>query len=276
MTIPPRLFGLDAQVSGYLGMLVFFGGWQLQNWIMNNRANSDAASRLEHLEDVTHILRKDLERARREVASRGREGEEANEHLVGELKLLQTLLSQVNTKELELKGGSSEGGTAEITEADALELSADHGPRDTGSDAAADGDLEFTPDPAEQITEADIEELGLTAEEAALVVMESDEAPAAASSPDPQPSKKQGADAAPAPRSKASPRRAPAAKRKAPIRIIKREDQLLKVVKSSLSENRVDLYLQPIVNLPARRTMHFECFSRVRDEAGSVICHGNI
>ena len=63
----------------------------------------------------------------------------------------------------------------------------------------------------------------------------------------------------------------PLQKKRAPIRLIKREDQLLSVIKKSLSENRVDLYLQPIVSLPARKTAHFECFSRVRDEEGRVV-----
>jgi len=55
------------------------------------------------------------------------------------------------------------------------------------------------------------------------------------------------------------------------IRLIKREAQLLEVIQSALSENRVDLYLQPVVGLPARKTRHFECLSRVRDEEGRII-----
>lgn len=49
------------------------------------------------------------------------------------------------------------------------------------------------------------------------------------------------------------------------------QDQLLTIIQGALSENRVDLYLQPIVSLPSRNVAHFECFSRVRDEAGNVI-----
>ncbi len=47
--------------------------------------------------------------------------------------------------------------------------------------------------------------------------------------------------------------------------------QLLEIIRSSLSENRVDLYLQPIVGLPTRRKTHYECFSRVRDGDGNII-----
>lgn len=50
-----------------------------------------------------------------------------------------------------------------------------------------------------------------------------------------------------------------------------KEEHLLAIIQSALSENRVDLYLQPIVSLPARRVVHFECYSRVRDENGTVI-----
>ncbi|WND02869.1 EAL domain-containing protein [Temperatibacter marinus] len=59
--------------------------------------------------------------------------------------------------------------------------------------------------------------------------------------------------------------------KKRKIRLIKKESQLLDVMRSGLSENRVDLYLQPIVGLPSRKATFFECFSRVRDEEGNII-----
>ncbi len=46
---------------------------------------------------------------------------------------------------------------------------------------------------------------------------------------------------------------------------------LLDIVREALTENRVDLYLQPIVNLPQRRTQFYESFSRLRDESGRVM-----
>jgi cyclic-di-GMP phosphodiesterase TipF (flagellum assembly factor) len=46
---------------------------------------------------------------------------------------------------------------------------------------------------------------------------------------------------------------------------------LLEVVREALTENRVDLYLQPIVGLPQRRTQFYESFSRLRDETGRVM-----
>ncbi|MFI4975574.1 MAG: EAL domain-containing protein [Caulobacterales bacterium] len=46
---------------------------------------------------------------------------------------------------------------------------------------------------------------------------------------------------------------------------------LLETVREALAANRVDLYLQPVVSLPQRRTMFYESFSRLRDETGRVM-----
>jgi cyclic-di-GMP phosphodiesterase TipF (flagellum assembly factor) len=46
---------------------------------------------------------------------------------------------------------------------------------------------------------------------------------------------------------------------------------LMDTVRESLTENRVDLYLQPIVGLPQRKTVFYESFSRLRDETGRVL-----
>ena len=46
---------------------------------------------------------------------------------------------------------------------------------------------------------------------------------------------------------------------------------LLETVREALAENRVDLYLQPVVTLPQRRTLFYESFSRLRDETGRVM-----
>ena len=46
---------------------------------------------------------------------------------------------------------------------------------------------------------------------------------------------------------------------------------LLEQVRDALSEGRVDLYLQPVVSLPQRRTVFYESFSRLRDESGRVM-----
>jgi len=46
---------------------------------------------------------------------------------------------------------------------------------------------------------------------------------------------------------------------------------LMDTVREALAENRVDLYLQPIVGLPQRKTVFYESFSRLRDQTGRVM-----
>jgi len=45
---------------------------------------------------------------------------------------------------------------------------------------------------------------------------------------------------------------------------------LLETIRASLEENRVDLYLQPIVSLPQRKLRYYEALSRLRAVDGSV------
>jgi cyclic-di-GMP phosphodiesterase TipF (flagellum assembly factor) len=49
------------------------------------------------------------------------------------------------------------------------------------------------------------------------------------------------------------------------------EDDLLETIRASLEENRVDLYLQPIVSLPQRKLRYYEALSRLRSEDGTLI-----
>jgi len=46
---------------------------------------------------------------------------------------------------------------------------------------------------------------------------------------------------------------------------------LIHAVREALAENRVDLYLQPVVSLPQRRTVYYESYTRLRDESGRVM-----
>ncbi len=46
---------------------------------------------------------------------------------------------------------------------------------------------------------------------------------------------------------------------------------LLQTIHDALSENRVDLYLQPVVTLPQRRTIFYESFTRLRDASDRVM-----
>jgi len=49
---------------------------------------------------------------------------------------------------------------------------------------------------------------------------------------------------------------------------------IIQIVRDALEENRVDLYLQPVVSLPQRRVNYYEAFTRLRDESGRVIMPG--
>lgn len=48
-------------------------------------------------------------------------------------------------------------------------------------------------------------------------------------------------------------------------------DALLKATTAALRENRMDLFLQPVVRLPQRRAVFHECLTRLRDEHGHMI-----
>jgi cyclic-di-GMP phosphodiesterase TipF (flagellum assembly factor) len=60
---------------------------------------------------------------------------------------------------------------------------------------------------------------------------------------------------------------APPVRPEAPVR----QTGLIETVRDALAENRVDLYLQPIVALPQRRTVFYESYSRLRDATGRVL-----
>ncbi|MEI9992596.1 MAG: EAL domain-containing protein [Rhizomicrobium sp.] len=49
------------------------------------------------------------------------------------------------------------------------------------------------------------------------------------------------------------------------------DSAMLETIRASLEQNRVDLYLQPIVSLPQRKLRYYEALSRLRSEDGKVI-----
>ncbi|PPR64235.1 MAG: Cyclic di-GMP phosphodiesterase YfgF [Alphaproteobacteria bacterium MarineAlpha4_Bin2] len=55
----------------------------------------------------------------------------------------------------------------------------------------------------------------------------------------------------------------------APVRLS--ETDMLDIIRDALRQNRVELYLQPIVSLPQRKHRYFECFSAVRNAQGAII-----
>lgn len=63
----------------------------------------------------------------------------------------------------------------------------------------------------------------------------------------------------------------PVTRRVAPATDVLDDSEILQIVRAALEENRVDLYLQPIVSLPQRRPRYYEAFSRIRTDDGIVI-----
>ncbi len=51
----------------------------------------------------------------------------------------------------------------------------------------------------------------------------------------------------------------------------KQDAHVLESVKDAIENDRVDLYLQPIVSLPQRKYRYFEAFSRLRAQDGSIL-----
>jgi cyclic-di-GMP phosphodiesterase TipF (flagellum assembly factor) len=66
----------------------------------------------------------------------------------------------------------------------------------------------------------------------------------------------------------AAPRQGSAA---AYVNTLAPDSGMLETIRASLEQNRVDLYLQPIVSLPQRKLRFYEALSRLRSEDGKVI-----
>lgn len=56
-----------------------------------------------------------------------------------------------------------------------------------------------------------------------------------------------------------------------PRKIAEDDNRIVAIVKDALKKDRVELNVQPIVLLPARRPRHYECFSRIRDPNGDLL-----
>jgi cyclic-di-GMP phosphodiesterase TipF (flagellum assembly factor) len=49
------------------------------------------------------------------------------------------------------------------------------------------------------------------------------------------------------------------------------DDEILDMVREALRDNKVELFVQPIVSLPQRKRRHYECFSRIRGEGDAIL-----
>jgi cyclic-di-GMP phosphodiesterase TipF (flagellum assembly factor) len=49
------------------------------------------------------------------------------------------------------------------------------------------------------------------------------------------------------------------------------ERQMLSIVSKAIENRRIEIFLQPVVSLPKRKTLYYEVFTRLRNEAGNLI-----
>ena len=56
-----------------------------------------------------------------------------------------------------------------------------------------------------------------------------------------------------------------------PVLDIEDDERLLDIIRGALTENRVDVYLQPVVSLPQRKPGYYETFTRLRAADGGLI-----
>lgn len=64
---------------------------------------------------------------------------------------------------------------------------------------------------------------------------------------------------------------APVPAARPPARVELDDAAVLDIVEEALRDSRIDLFLQPIVDLPQRRTRFYECFTRIRSGDGTLI-----
>src|SRR6478735_5471651 len=85
---------------------------------------------------------------------------------------------------------------------------------------------------------------------------------------EPQRQLRPAAEPASAPPPVAAPQPAPDAAAPAPSRS---QSQLIAVLKNAVEENRLDIYLQPMVTLPQRKVRYYEAVTRLRDDKGMIL-----
>lgn len=268
----PVVMSIPANIANMLGVVAFFAAIQVTNILRKSSADDQFARKLSALEDSVRLLRNDIERTRRSVDRyESHSNEVDSEELMSELKILHTLLDQVMRRQKEAE-------TQQITSPAAVFAGVDT----AGQEAVTkteNSDIFVLSDSmeGEGVDAVDVDGAAQVQDSSNIAEVSG----ARAEAGEPETAAGVAADQVPAviedeiftsEAEGVTGHRPPASsKRGAPVRMIHNEKQLLDVIRSSLSDNRVDLYLQPIVSLPARKAAHFECFSRVRDEDGHVI-----
>ena len=113
----------------------------------------------------------------------------------------------------------------------------------------------------------EISELGVLVKQLATTVASHEEMLAASPPAAPPP-----APAGPAETARsAAPELASPAPASAPPAPSRSQTQLVAAVKSAIEENRLDIYLQPMVTLPQRKVRYYEAVTRLRDDKDQVL-----
>ena len=123
----------------------------------------------------------------------------------------------------------------------------------------------------------EINELGVLVKQLATTVASHDEMLAAIPPAPPTPPGRPEAEppaadeARPAAATEAAPSPAAASTASTPAAPSRSQNQLIAAVKSAIEENRLDIYLQPMVTLPQRKVRYYEAVTRLRDAKDQVL-----
>ena len=199
------------------------------------------------------------------------EGESRNqrEKMTGDLRVLEGLIKQLS-RELIAAAGETPAAVPEQA-ATALAAFAEIEKIEPDDDGGA-GDFEV-----EIVEPEDDDTAALLEIEEEEIVIIADEPPAEAVRAEPE-----RAEAAipprPSPRVE-TPRGTPPAVEEAPLPAADTagigDHEMLEIVSQAIEAGRVDLYLQPAVTLPERRSRYFEAFTRIRTKDDTLILPGS-
>ncbi|MEA2863525.1 MAG: cyclic-di-GMP phosphodiesterase, flagellum assembly factor TipF [Bradyrhizobium sp.] len=121
-----------------------------------------------------------------------------------------------------------------------------------------------------QSVTSEINELGMLVKQLAVSVATHDDMLAAVGSPDPEPPKEPPSASEQAGTATTPVATVPTAAAKASASTHSHA-QVLSAVKSAVDENRIDIYLQPMVTLPQRKVRFYEAVTRLRDDNDQVL-----
>ncbi|MEZ5821183.1 MAG: EAL domain-containing protein [Xanthobacteraceae bacterium] len=117
----------------------------------------------------------------------------------------------------------------------------------------------------------EINELGVLVKQLATTVATHEEMLAAGPPAAPPPPSRSAQEDGPAAHAAAPESQSVSASTAAPTAPSRSQTQLVAAVKSAIEENRLDIYLQPMVTLPQRKVRYYEAVTRLRDDKDQVL-----